>query len=185
LYGGKIAEGNTDISISGAMTKKPIPKKKRKLPLPCKFDVYRQKIILDAVRKGYSRTVTAAVAGIHIDTLERWIRSGREGTSKQHKAFYEKLIDAQRKGVAADLKVIDECAAGQVLNEVREVYDATGKLVSRIKTKRKVPGSWKAKSWKLRNLMRYFPETYVLDEGQPADDGRDEPICIVYTEDKD
>jgi hypothetical protein len=167
------------------MTKKPIPKKKRKLPLPCKFDAYRQKKILECVRKGYSRTVTAAAAGIHIDTLEKWIAKGREGKSKLHAEFFRRMIAAQREGVAADLKIIDECAAGQILNEVREVYDAKGKLVSRIKTRKKVPGSWKAKSWKLRNLMRYFPETYVLDEGQPADDGKDEPIIITYSEDRE
>jgi hypothetical protein len=160
-------------------------RKKRKLPLSGKFDETRVKIILQAVEAGHGRTVTAALAGVALNTLEKWIAAGRAGKSPEHAEFFKRLVHAQSLGLKKDLAVIDRCAEGETVEEVKETFDPAGCLLSRIVTKRKLPGSWQAKVWKITALQRCFPECFDIHEKGMLDDKTDDPVVINYIEEKD
>jgi len=161
--------------------------RKRKLPLNGKLDETRIGIILKAVEAGCSRTTTAAMAGVALSTFVKWIAAGRAGKSPEHAEFFKRLVHAQAVGLKKDLEVIDRAGEGETIEETKESFDASGCLISRIVTKRKLPGSWRAKAWKVTALKRCFPEIFddFLEKGIPQDDQKDDPVIINYIEERE
>ena len=76
---------------------------------PKKLNPYIQALILEAIRSGMTRELTAKYAGIHVSTLYHWLALGQQG-KKEYKDFYEAVNLAEAKGAMYNLSLIRKAA---------------------------------------------------------------------------
>ena len=67
----------------------------------------RTDIIVEALEKGHSLTSAARMAGLHRDTLQRWMKRGRKGESPLLCHFYVTVQEALAK---SEQKLVEWCS---------------------------------------------------------------------------
>ena len=72
---------------------------------PKKLNSHTQSLILEAVRAGMTRKLTAQYACIDVSTLYNWLAKGRQG-KKEYRDFLEAVQLAEAKGAMYNLSLI-------------------------------------------------------------------------------
>lgn len=75
-----------------------------------KFTPETREVILEAVRQGNYYTTACALAGVHINTLYRWLKWGSEEERPGYKEFYEDIMTAEAEAEVSLVTVIRTAA---------------------------------------------------------------------------
>jgi len=105
-------------------------KSKSKAGAPCKLDADRKQRLLAALQRGATYELAANYAGICYDTLNNWMKRGKE----EKKGEFFQLFE--------DIKKVEGAAAVSWLDKIDKAADE---------------GAWQAAAWKLE---RRYPHQY-------------------------
>ncbi len=112
---------------------RPPPDKKGVFPHPNgKFSPEVTDVILTAVRIGNYFTTAASLAGIHVNTLYRWLSEGEEDEGSQYRDFYLDMLSAEAEAEVSMVTVVRSAAESD--------YRAGLELLSR-----RFPEHWSSK----------------------------------------
>jgi hypothetical protein len=111
--------------------------------------------IVAAVEQGVTREHAAGAAGIHRDTLRRWIAAGRRAKSGRFFAFFARLQAAEAKAAQTYSLVIRKAAGGHREETVKETVLPDGTVKRETTTRQEY--DWGAAAWW---LARRCPDDY-------------------------
>ena len=126
----------------------------------------RTDIIVQALEKGHSMTSAARLAGLHRDTLNRWMKRGRKGENGVFSHFYVTVQEALAK---SEQKLVE-----LVFNHAEKDWRAAAWLLSRRfpewrENPDKVPGACKSKqSQCLNKRLAPLQQRLAAYASQPA-----------------
>lgn len=132
---GRKLRTNAEAAPSNVVTlvPRPAPDKKGVYPHPNgKFTPELTEVILTAVRIGNYFTTAASLAGIHINTLYRWLSEGEDEDSQYHE-FYLDMLQAEAEAEVSIVTVVRSAANSD--------YRAGLELLSR-----RFPDRWSSRS---------------------------------------
>jgi hypothetical protein len=146
----------------------------------------REKILLQAVEMGLTRAACASAAGCHVSSLQNWIKRGEQEKEGLYRDFFNRLYQAQQIGIQRDIELIDKVSEGVEVVETTELLDFNGCIIRTKVSRKKLPGNWLAKKFKLEMLKRFWPEQVTYRPAVPLpDNNKDEIIQVNYLEDRD
>ena len=115
---------------------------------PSKFTPDVTQKIIQGVRAGASREVSARFAGVTVSTLYNWLKRGRQETKGEYHDFYEAMErgDAEAE-MEAVVRIRQAAKGGELLSrETTSRTLRTGETVTNIKEKFTEP-NWSAAAW--------------------------------------
>lgn len=126
-------------------------KKSKKKNTPGRPEIISQEKIdkiISAIRMGSYIETAAAYAGIHKDTLYRWLKKGARKQGQLYESFSDAVQKAMAESELRDLQNIDKCA---------------------------MSGNWQASAWRLeRKKPKQWGRKDTVKEGGDADFDSDE-----------
>ncbi len=99
------------------------PKKRGRPKGSVKLTPTRTEVIVEGLEKGHSLTSAARLAGLHRDTVQRWMKRGRKGESPLFSDFFVTVQDALAKS--------EQKLVALVLNHAEKDWRAAAWLLSR------------------------------------------------------
>ena len=154
---------------------------------PSKFTAEVRQKIVNAVRGGNTRDVSARLAGVSEATLYNWLERGRRETKGQFREFYEAVQTADAEAeVEAVLRIRQAAIGGQLVSQKTTTRtNRDGETVTRTEEtytrpewqaaawllERKYPGRWGRRDrLEIEHVLRERAERLAKEEGLDAEE---------------